>query len=137
MHLLDSVPSPRLILMSGSSTAFGVDSDLLSRELEIPVVNASLYYKLGSRFMMNQLKATLKKGDIVRISLAQVLTSEGDYHEKLLAADFYPPAKHWLHFASFSEEISAYAIHRLCVYGISKLLRHFWGKSSVLRSLYS
>jgi hypothetical protein len=113
MHLLDSVPSPRLILMSGSSMAFGVDSDLLSRELEIPVVNASLHFKLGSRFMMDQLKATVRKGDIVLITLEYVVTSKGKCEEKLMAADFYPPAKDWIHFTSFSEEVGAYTIHRL------------------------
>ena len=113
MHLLDSVPSPRLILMSGSSMAFGVDSDLLSKELEIPVVNASLHFKLGSRFMMDQLKATVRKGDIVLITLEYVVTSKGKCEEKLMASDFYPPAKDWIHFTSFSEEAGAYIIHRL------------------------
>jgi hypothetical protein len=113
MHLLDSVPSPRLILMSGSSMAFGVDGDLLSKELEIPVVNASLHFKLGSRFMMDELKATVRKGDIVLISLEYVVTSKGKCEEKLMAADFYPPAKNWIHFTSFSEEMGAYTVHRL------------------------
>ena len=113
MHLLDSVPSPRLILMSGSSMAFGVDSDLLSKELEIPVVNASLHFKLGSRFMMDQLKSSINKGDIVLITLEYVTTSKGSCEEKLMAADFYPPAKNWIHFTSFSEEVGAYSVHRL------------------------
>ncbi len=113
MHLLDSVPSPRLILMSGSSMAFGVDSDLLSKELEIPVVNASLHFKLGSRFMMDELKATVRKGDIVLITLEYVVTSKGKCEEKLMAVDFYPPAKDWIHFTSFSEEVAAYTTHRL------------------------
>ena len=113
MHLLDSVTSPRLILMSGSSMAFGVDSDLLSRELEIPVVNASLHFMLGSRFIMDELKATVRKGDIVLITLEYVVTSKGKCEEKLIAADFYPPAKDWIHFTSFSEEVGAYTVHRL------------------------
>jgi hypothetical protein len=113
MHLLDSVPSPRLILMSGSSMAFGVNSDFLSNELEIPVINASLHFKLGSRFMMDQLKATVRSGDIVLITLEYVVTSKGQCEEKLMAADFYPPAKNWIHFTSFSEEVGAYTVHRL------------------------
>lgn len=113
MHLLDSIPSPRLILMSGSSMAFGVDSDLLSKELEIPVVNASLHFMLGSRFMMDELKATIKKGDIVLITLEYIVTSEGESEEKLVVSDFYPPAKDWIHFTSFLEEIGAYTLHRL------------------------
>lgn len=113
MHTLDSVASPRLILMSGSSMAFGVDSDLLSKELDIPVVNASLHFKLGSRFMTDQLKATLRKNDIVLITLEYTVTSIGSYEEKLMAADFYPPAKNWIHSTSFSEEVGDYITHRL------------------------
>jgi hypothetical protein len=124
MHLLDSVPSPRLILMSGSSMAFGVDCDLLSRELEIPVVNASLHFKLGSRFMMDQLKASVRKGDIVLITLEYVIKSKGSCEEKLMAADFYPPAKNWIHFSSFSEEIGAYTTHRLADFKL--LIGEMW-----------
>lgn len=124
MHLLDSIPSPRLILMSGSSMAFGVDSDLLSRELEIPVVNASLHFKLGSRFMMDQLKSSIKKGDIVIITLEYVITSKGSCEEKLMAADFYSPAKNWIHFTSFSEQVGAYSVHRLADFKL--LMGQIW-----------
>ncbi len=124
MHLLDSIPSPRLILMSGSSMAFGVDSDLLSNELEIPVVNASLHFKLGSRFMMDQLKSTVRKGDVVLITLEYVVTSKGSCGEKLTAADFYPPAKNWIHFASFSEQVGLYSVHRLADFKL--LMGEIW-----------
>ena len=124
MHLLDSIPSPRLILMSGSSMAFGVDSDLLSKELEIPVVNASLHFKLGSRFMMDQLKSSVKKGDIVLITLEYVITSKGSCEEKLIATDFYPPAKNWIHFTSFSEQVGAYTVHRLADFKL--LMGEIW-----------
>ena len=113
MHLLYSVPSPRLLLMSGSSMAFGVDSDLLTKELGIPVINASLHIMLGSRFMMDELKATVREGDIVLITLEYVVTSKGICEDKLETSDFYPPAKDWIHFTSFSEEIGAYAVHSL------------------------
>ncbi|MCU0471083.1 MAG: hypothetical protein MUF58_21080 [Arcicella sp.] len=113
MHLLDTVPSPRIILMSGSSMAFGVDSDLLSKELEMPVVNAALHFNLGSKFMVEQLKATAKKGDIVLITLEYIATSEGQHDDQLMVADFYPEAKKWIHFDSFYEEIGAYIKHRL------------------------
>ncbi|MEA5461313.1 hypothetical protein VB796_19775 [Arcicella sp. LKC2W] len=124
MHLLDSVPSPRLILMSGSSMAFGVDSDLLSKELEIPVVNAALHFNLGSKFMMEQLTSTVKKGDIVLITLEYVTTSQGKYEEQLIISDFYPHAKKWIHFDSFTDEVSAYTNHRLS--DCRLLIGEFW-----------
>ncbi|PWK24452.1 hypothetical protein LV89_02965 [Arcicella aurantiaca] len=124
MHLLDSVPSPRLILMSGSSMAFGVDSDLLSKELEIPVVNAALHFNLGSKFMMEQLKSTVKKGDIVLITLEYITTSQGQHEEQLIVSDFYPSAKKWVHFNSISNEIGAYTTHRLS--DCRLLIGEFW-----------
>jgi hypothetical protein len=113
MHLLDSVPSPRLILMSGSSMAFGVDSELMSKELEIPVVNAALHFNLGSHFMMEQLKSKVRKGDIVLITLEYITTSEGQFEDKLGVADFYPTANQWIHYQSLREQLVAYASHRL------------------------
>ena len=113
MHLLDSVPSPRLILMSGSSMAFGVDSDLLSNELEIPVVNAALHFKLGTHFLMQQLKHTVRKGDVILLSMEYIMTSQGEFNEQLSVVDFYPPAKNWIEFSSESERITKYAKHRL------------------------
>jgi hypothetical protein len=124
MHLLDSVPSPRLILMSGSSVAFGVDSDLLSNELEIPVVNAALHFQLGSHFLMEQLKSTVRKGDIVLISMEYVMTSQGIKEDQLTVADFYPPAKNWIQYKSKNEEIVAYSTHRLADFKL--LMGELW-----------
>jgi hypothetical protein len=124
MHLLNTMPSPRLILMSGSSMAFGVDSDLLSRELETPVVNAALHGNLGSKFMMEQLKATVKKGDIVLITLEYSTTSQGKYEEQLIAADFYPPAQKWINFNSFWEEFYAYITHKVSSFRL--WISQFW-----------
>lgn len=124
MNLLDSVPPPRLILMSGSSIAFGVDSYLLSNELEIPVVNAALHFKLGTHFLMEQLKSTVRKGDIVLLSMEYVMTSQGKYEEQLSVADFYPPAKNWIEFPSKNEEIVAYSTHRLADFKF--LMGEYW-----------
>lgn len=111
--LLDSIPSPRLVLMSGSSMAFGVDSDTLEKILGLPVVNAALHFNFGSRYMTEELKTYLKKGDIVLITLEYMVTSEGKSEEQLIAADFFPPSKKWIHFSSITEQISAYSVHRL------------------------
>ena len=127
MHLLNTMPSPRLILMSGSSMAFSVDSDLLSRELETPVVNAALHGNLGSKFMMAQLKATVKKGDIVLITLEYSTTSQGKYEEQLTVADFYPPAQKWINFNSFWEEFYAYITHKVSSFRL--LISQFWAGS--------
>ena len=113
MSSLYSVSSPRLLLMSGSSMAFGVDSDLLSKELEIPVINASPRLNLGSKCMMNELKATVRKGDIVLITLEYVVSSKGMCDDNLGVSGFCFAAKEWSHFASFFKKIEAFAVHGL------------------------
>ena len=113
MHRLDSVPSPRIILMSGSSFVFGLNSELLSNELELPVVNASLHSDLGSYFMMEQLKSTARKGDIVVISLEYETTSEGLHEYQLSTADSYPKAHNWIKYSSFFDKINAWFSHKV------------------------
>jgi hypothetical protein len=93
--------------------AFGVDAGFLEKELEIPVINAALHFNLGSRFMVEQLKGTIRKGDIILMSLEYVATSEGQHNEQLIAADFYPPANAWIRYSSFEDQLQAYTSHRL------------------------
>jgi hypothetical protein len=108
MNEVDSIKTPKMILMGGNSMAFGIDSDLLSKELEMPVVNLALDSKLGSNFMINQLESKVQKGDIILITLDYNITSEGDNNTKLLVADFYQPANDWIEYQSFFEPLSAF-----------------------------
>ncbi len=122
MNLADSIKTPKLILMGGQSVAFGVDSDLLSRELEMPVVNLALDGNLGSYFMINLLKSKAKKGDVVLITLDYDITSEGDNERKLLVSDFYEPASEWIMYQSFFEPVTAFFRHKF--EGIKLLFTH-------------
>jgi hypothetical protein len=122
MTLVDSIKTPKLILMGGQSVAFGVDSDLLSRELEMPVVNLALDNKLGSDFMMNELKSKAKKGDVILVTLDYNVTSEGENETKLLVSDFYESANEWITYQSFFEPIVAFFSHKF--EGIKLLFRH-------------
>jgi len=64
-RFLISVKSPKMVLVGGSSLAFGVDSYFISNEINLPVVNMGLHGGLGLVFMINEVKPYLKKGDIV------------------------------------------------------------------------
>ena len=56
---------PRLILVGGSAAAFGVDSDLLARELPgYQPVNFGLYAALGTRAMLDLSIKELRPGDL-------------------------------------------------------------------------
>jgi hypothetical protein len=61
-------PNPKIIIIGGSSTAFGLRSDLLEQELGMAVVNLGLYAELGTKFMLDISRAGIKSGDIIIIA---------------------------------------------------------------------
>ena len=65
---LSSIDEPKVIVVGGSSVAFGLDSETMERELGMPVVNFGLYASLGTKLMMDLSRANIGDGDIVIIS---------------------------------------------------------------------
>ena len=63
---LTSVRGPKIVLIGGSSAAFGVDSTLIEQELPAyEVVNFGMYAALGSRMMLDLAENSIGEGDIV------------------------------------------------------------------------
>jgi hypothetical protein len=81
--LLDSISSPRVIFVGGSSLAFGIDSKCISHSLGLPVVNMGLHAGLGLDFILNEAKSGLKSGDIIVLSTEYYLKKAG--HPKVKA----------------------------------------------------
>ena len=53
-RLLNEVPSPRIIFMGGSNTAFGINSRMVEDSLKLPVINHGLHGGIGLRFPMTE-----------------------------------------------------------------------------------
>lgn len=66
---LAAVPPPRLLLVGGSSLAFGVDSARLERAFGRPVVNLGLHAGLGAELILRQGEAVAREGDLVLLAL--------------------------------------------------------------------
>ncbi len=66
-QLLKRTPSPKIILMGGSSLLFGQDSAALEAALGRPVINMGLNGGLGLRFMIEEIKPYLRFGDTILI----------------------------------------------------------------------
>lgn len=62
---LAALGGPRVLLVGGSSTAFGVDSERLERATGRPVVNLALNAGLGLRYILDQAAAHVRTGDLV------------------------------------------------------------------------
>lgn len=57
-----------IILVGGSSVAFGYNSPFLEKEAQIPVINTGLLAGIGIKFMIEEISPLLKKGDILVLS---------------------------------------------------------------------
>ena len=63
---LNEAPSPKIVLVGGSGTAFNARCDLIEQELPgYSAVNFGLYAGLGTTVMLDAAKACLREGDIV------------------------------------------------------------------------
>ena len=68
---LTSIKDRKIVIIGGSSVAFGIRSDLMEEEIGIPVVNFGLYANLGTKYMLDVAKDSIKKDDIVLIAPEQ------------------------------------------------------------------
>lgn len=105
--LLNKQPSPRIILVAGSNFLYGIDSDSLEQWVGLPVINMALPYYLGSDFLLKQIAHALRPGDIVVLGFEYMMTREGQINEKMLTAQFYPPAKEWITHDTWQSALSA------------------------------
>ncbi|MFG6366490.1 hypothetical protein [Schaedlerella sp.] len=62
---LEEIQGRKLIVVGGSSVAFGIRSDLMEDKLGMPAVNWGLYAPLGSRTMLEACFDEIGAGDIV------------------------------------------------------------------------
>ncbi|MBQ8720399.1 MAG: hypothetical protein IJY65_05140 [Clostridia bacterium] len=58
----------KIVIVGGSSVAFGVDSDIIEKYTEMPVINFGLYAALGTKLMLDLSRGGIKEGDIVVIA---------------------------------------------------------------------
>ncbi|MBR5140547.1 MAG: hypothetical protein IKV16_05775 [Clostridia bacterium] len=65
---LYSIEGEKVVIIGGSSTAFGYDSSLIEKYLDKPVVNMGLYAALGTKVMLDLSRNAIGKGDIVIIA---------------------------------------------------------------------
>jgi len=65
---LEVIGKPKVVILGGSSVAFGLDSETLWLELDMPVVNFGLYATLGTKLMLDLARPSIKKDDIIVVA---------------------------------------------------------------------
>jgi hypothetical protein len=67
-EILDSTPSPRVVLVGGSNVWYGIDSPMLEHELGQPAINMGICAPTTLEFQLAITESRLRKGDVVVIS---------------------------------------------------------------------
>lgn len=62
---LNATKEKKIIVVGGSSCAFGLRSDLVEQELHRPCINFGLYGTIGTKTMMALSRSNIQEGDIV------------------------------------------------------------------------
>lgn len=65
LDLLRRTESPKIILVGGSNLAFSIDSELLSKEYGMPVVNMGLAKSVSLQYLLEETKPYIGPDDIV------------------------------------------------------------------------
>lgn len=108
MERLDSITSPRILLVGGSNVAFGFDTKALNDSLSRNVYNTGLHASIGLRYILDAVSDHLEPGDIVVIlpEYSQFSNAYNGNVETLTSAIIYSGAselsklntKQWLNF---------------------------------------
>ena len=67
-RLLSETEEPKIVVIGGSSVAFGLDSPMVEKHLGMPTVNFGLYANLGTKLMLDLSRSGIGSGDIVVIA---------------------------------------------------------------------
>lgn len=79
---LKETKSPKIIILAGSSSGFGINTEIIEEKTNMPVVNMGLHASFGTRFNTEISKVNIEKGDIV------VLAHE---YERILDINTFSP----------------------------------------------
>lgn len=83
LERLKSIEENKIILVGDSNLAFGINSEMIEKELGMPVVNMGLHGSIGDAYYEELVKPYIKKGDIVIIAPG-VFKMEGFFDDKSL-----------------------------------------------------
>lgn len=85
----NAIDRPKIVLLGGSATLFGVKASLIERELGMPVINGGLHAGLGMAYILREGKKLLKPGDTVVIFPEYELYGFGEENRRDWAAITY------------------------------------------------
>lgn len=110
---LESLPSPKIVLIAGSNFAYGINSEMIEKSFQKPVVNMAMHYDYGTDFMLRQIESELRAGDTVIMGFEYIIDTDGDMGEKIQMAKIFPKANEWFDYDGITQYISINALVRI------------------------
>ncbi|MFZ1333090.1 MAG: hypothetical protein WAR83_12915 [Flavobacteriales bacterium] len=112
---LDSIASPKVIVIGGSSATFGINSEQLEANLCRPVVNLSLHAALGFGFARREIHGKISKNDLVMVCLEQATITDPDPDNYELASAFtrYPKSLSYMRYDQWPKVFLSAVVLRL------------------------
>ena len=103
---LQTLKSPKIVLIAGSNFAYGINSKMIEDSLHQPVANMAMHYDYGTDFMLQQITPELRKGDTVIMGFEYIISSKGNFKEKILITNLFSKAKDWFSYDVNKAELS-------------------------------
>ena len=128
LKLLETVELPRIIIIGGSSVAFGTDSKQLADSLKCNVINFGLHGGIGIRYPVEDAIRYIKDGDLVVLQFEYINFFDGGGGEPETFTQFMM-ATNWRNFISLDYDQKKNAISGVpleCILSIKRLCKFFF-----------
>ncbi len=119
---LDSLSSPKIVLVGGSNLPFGIKSEMIEEAIGLPVADMGLHAGLGMNFILSEVEENIHQGDVVIVSLEyHHFLSRTMYNgEDVLAALLFDVNRDCISYVKFGQWMAL--IPNICLYASKKLI---------------
>lgn len=121
---LDSLSSPKIVLVGGSNLPFGIKSEMIEEAIGLPVADMGLHAGLGMNFILSEVEDNIHQGDVVIVSLEyHHFLSRTMYNgEDVLAALLFDVNRDCISYVKLGQWVSM--IPNICLYASKKLINY-------------
>ncbi len=112
IHIAQSLPQPKLIILAGSNAYAGVSAEILNQELHLPTFNFGMHAALSPHFLFYLAQQVLTAGDVVLLPLEYSYYNSDGYND-LFAAIIFGCGKKYIFHAPWREQVAMLFIQPL------------------------
>lgn len=123
-ELANQMPSPKILVVSGSNALLGISCETIQKEMNVPCLNAAINVGLGLEYTFHYAQSFAKPGDTILLPLEYELYYSSDAVNNVLVDYVFSRDPKYLDSLDLSERVDFFkglGIERLLVGLLSKL----------------